>query len=171
MKTIEVKVYSFSELSDCSQENALKDLWDINHDYDWYAQVYEDAENAGIKITAFDIDTMTIKGKFINGSDDVCERIKKEHGKETETYKIVNEFIKSYSKLIKTNLNEDNYCDELDFLKSGLLNKILGAYLKMLKEDYEYRESKQAIIETIEANEYDFTIDGSLFTLKANKVN
>jgi hypothetical protein len=36
-------------------------------------------------------------------------------------------------------------------------------YLSILRREYEYQTSEEAIIETIEANDYDFTEDGRIF--------
>ena len=42
------------------------------------------------------------------------------------------------------------------------LNDISNDYLKILRDEYDYRTSKEAIIESIEANEYDFTENGKI---------
>ena len=54
--------------------------------------------------------------------------------------------------------NEDKLIDmENEFLKS-----LLEDYSIMLQNEYEYLTSEEAIIETIEANEYEFTQAGKL---------
>jgi hypothetical protein len=47
---------------------------------------------------------------------------------------------------------------ELEFLRS-----ILEDYRILLQKDYDYQTSDEAIIETIQANEYEFTENGELF--------
>jgi hypothetical protein len=42
------------------------------------------------------------------------------------------------------------------------LKDILYEYLEMLRQEYEYQTSEEAIIETIEANEYTFLEDGTM---------
>jgi len=42
MKTIEVKVYQFAELSDKAKQRAIEKFSDINVDFDWWDFVYED---------------------------------------------------------------------------------------------------------------------------------
>ena len=59
---------------------------------------------------------------------------------------------------IESTVKKNNIELEEDFNKS-----LAGDYLKMLKDEYEYQSSEEAIIETIEANEYEFTADGELF--------
>ena len=44
-----------------------------------------------------------------------------------------------------------------------IMNDKISEALSMLKANYDYLTSREAIIETIEANEYDFTIDGKLY--------
>ena len=53
--------------------------------------------------------------------------------------------------------------DKLIEIEGDFLNSLCGDYLIMLRNDYEYMTSKAAIIETIEANEYEFTVDGNDF--------
>ena len=36
MKTVTINIYQFSELSDEAKENAIKELYDINVDSDWW---------------------------------------------------------------------------------------------------------------------------------------
>jgi hypothetical protein len=43
--------------------------------------------------------------------------------------------------------------------------RIEEAYFKMLVAQEEYLNSEEVIIETIEANEYDFTEDGTFYIL------
>ena len=175
MKTIEVKLYKFSELSEDAQQKAIEKLCDINVDYDWWESAYEDAENIGLKITGFDIGRgRNATGEFIFGAYEVANKILKEHGKTCETHKTASQFIKDWDLLVekysdginKNRVSEDNeyeFDGEADDLEHEFLNSLLEDYAMMLEKDYEYQTSKEAIIETIEANEYDFTEDGKLY--------
>lgn len=42
MKTINIKLYSLSELNETAREKALSELYDINVDYDWWDFAYDD---------------------------------------------------------------------------------------------------------------------------------
>jgi hypothetical protein len=55
MKTIEIKLYKFNELSDEAKNTVLERHRDINVDYEWWDTVYYGAENIGIIINTFDI--------------------------------------------------------------------------------------------------------------------
>ena len=172
--TVTTKVYSFAELSESAKENAIQELSDINTDYEWWDSEYEDAANVGIKITGFDLG----RGSFCRGSiDDVEETANKiiaEHGESCETYKTAANYLKDrrilvekYSDGTKTDeVAEDNDYDfdqECDDLDDEFKKSILEDYRIMLQKQYEYLCSEEAIIETIEANEYEFTEDGKLY--------
>lgn len=176
MRTIRTKVYKFNELSIDAQQVAIEKLWDINVDYDWWENVYEDAKNVGFKITEFDIDRRSYcKGETINYNSwkDVAEAVVKEHGETCETYKTAKQFLKDYDELVKKfsdgididEVHEDNVYDfdnEADELEDEFRKSLLEDYRIMLQKEYEYLSSKEAIIETIEANEYEFTASGKM---------
>ena len=69
----------------------------------------------------------------------------KSHGKTCDTYQTVLEY-----DLRKNDVEDD------------LLYSLLQDYLSMLRKEYEYLTSEQAIIETIEANDYTFDINGNI---------
>ncbi|KKK46644.1 hypothetical protein LCGC14_3163200, partial [marine sediment metagenome] len=59
-------------------------------------------------------------------------------------------------------LNEDGLDERLDKVEAEFLRDILEDYLILFREEYEYLTSRKTIIETIEANDYDFTEDGKI---------
>ena len=172
--TIKTEVYQFSELSEKAKENAIEKLYDINIEFDWWDSVYEDAENIGLKITSFDTDRgsyCTLENK--DGWSFVADKILSEHGKKCESYQLSKEFLKNRDSLVckykgdnensvsyENEYDFDNECDELE----GEFKKALQEeYLSILRCQYEYLTSKEAIIETIEANKYEFTKEGVLY--------
>lgn len=56
MKTIEVNIYKFSELSERAKQTAINNLSNINTDLEWWECIYEDANEIGLKINGFDLD-------------------------------------------------------------------------------------------------------------------
>jgi hypothetical protein len=157
IKTTEIKVYKFDELTDEQKQKAIEKLCDINVDFEWWQSVYMDAENIGLKITGFDID----RGSYctVELFDDlhtVILSIIREHGEDCETYKTAKEF---EARLI---FNEDNEIENLDELEDEFLHSIGEDYRIILQHEYEYQTSEAAIIETIEANEYEFDEDGNI---------
>ncbi|MFW6219823.1 MAG: hypothetical protein ACOC33_03205 [bacterium] len=148
MKTIELKIYQFSELSEYAKQKAIENLSDINVDYNWWEFIYEDAKNVGLKIEGFDLYEKKINMSYYEDSATVKKLISKTHGKKTDTYKTV----KGHD------LRKEGEADEM-------LKALAKDYLNILNEEYNYNTSNSAIIDSIEANEYEFTEDGELWQL------
>ena len=174
MKTVTINLYQFSELSETAKENAINNLSDINIDSDWWNSICEDAAQVNIKIKSFDIDRGSyLNAKFIESAYNTANLIILNHGESCETYKTAKTFINDYNELvckysdgIKTDIvaegNEYNFDNEAEDLENDFLQSISEDYRIILSNKYDYLTSETAIIETIEANEYYFTIDGKL---------
>lgn len=166
MREVTVKLYHYDELSESAKEKVLEHLSDINVDYDWWDSIEDDAEQIGLDITEFDLYHRTIKGKFLISAEDVANTIIKNHGDKTETYKTASAYLDDLSRLRKDCNNEKDLMDGLDDepdteeLDKEFLHSLLQDYLIMLQKDYDYLTSKEAIIETVNANEYEFREDG-----------
>ena len=170
MKTVSINVYKFNELSEEAQQKALDHLFDLNVDYNWWEDIYEDAAEAGLKITSSDIDRKDITGEFNLSACEVAQNILNSHGESCETYKTAYNFMDEWNPIFADYMDEssDNYESsdsesKMIDLESEFLNDLLQDYLIMLDHEYDYKTSKEAIIESIEANEYDFTEDGKLY--------
>jgi len=175
MRVIETKVYQFKELSDEAKEKALEWGTCLNVDHDWWEFIYEDAAQVGIKLTEFDIDRGSYcKGELMEGAPEVARKLVENHGEKCATYMTAKTFLYEYDKLVekhsdgkqKDRVSEDNeyeFDQDAEELEEEFVKNICGDYLKMLRNEYEYRSSEEAIIETIEANEYEFEEDGSRF--------
>lgn len=151
MKTIEINLYKFNELSEKSQEKVLNELHDINVDYSWWDFIYEDAKDIGLEITEFDID----RGNYLEGHallsiHDIVQLIIDNHGKNTDTYKLALDYYKS----------KRAGCP---YAKKDFIYQLRKCYLSILRKEYEYLVSEEAIIETINTNGYDFTENGKLY--------
>jgi hypothetical protein len=165
MKTNEVKLYSFDELLEDAKQKAIEKLYDINVDFDWWESTYEDAEQIGLKINGFDLDrNRHAEGEFINSAPEVAEAIIKNHGKDCETYKTAKTFLNDLNDITSKEENIKNVNeDDIEELENEFLKSILEDYSIILENECEYLQSEEAIIETIKANEYDFTEDGELY--------
>lgn len=175
MKTIEIKLFKFDELSEEAKQTALEAMYYINFYDDWYESIYEDAELIGAKIEGFDID----RGSYCQlslkwSASEVCNKIKEEHGETCDTYKLAETFLEDWSKLVAkysdgikldevTEDNEYDFDNEADDLEEEFRKSLSEEYLSMLRQEYKYRASKEAIIEVIEANDYDFTENGKQY--------
>lgn len=146
MRTITTTVYEFDELTDDAKQKVIENLCDINVDYDWWDTTYQDAKEVGLNIGGFDTYRGTIEGKLTDEMQYTCKSIMVDHGIGTDTYKLAEQWQHKHG--------EDN---EEEFTKL-----LLEEYLSILRKEYEYLTSEEAIIDTIEANEYEFTKDGEL---------
>jgi len=164
MKTKVINLYQFSELSDEAKEKAIEKFRDINVDYNWWDMTYEDAKNVNFNILEFDLDRRCfVKGQFIVSAPDTAELIKVSHGNECETFDTAKEFLTELNELTSKEANiEDVNEDDIEELENEFLQSLCEDYRIILTKEYEYLTSEEAIIGTIEANEYDFDEDGNL---------
>jgi hypothetical protein len=162
MKTITLNVYKFSELSEEAKEKAINKLYDLNIDYEWWDSVYKDAEQVNLILTEFDIASYC-KGNFKYSPTDTAELIAVGHGKDCETFKTAKQFLNDLNELTgKFEDIEDCPENDIENLEDDFKQSILEDYRIMLQKEYEYRTSEAAIIESIEANDYDFYDTGEL---------
>lgn len=173
MKQVTISLYSFDELNEDAKQKAIEKLYNINVDLDWWESTYEDAVNIGLKIKEFDIDRASfVRGEFINSANFTANAIMKEHGKDCETYKTASTFIQAGEDIV-TNAKEQGkdgdeeywFEDEIEEIEEEFLKSLCEDYRIILQKEYEYLTGKEAIIETIQANEYNFTSDGILSNL------
>lgn len=167
MKQVTIDLYTFDELSKDAQSEAIANLGSINVDYNWWKGVYEDAEHIGLIISSFDIDNHDIKGRFVSDNVDlVAHTILEEHGEQSNTvvsaknyYFGMNGVKAQFTGFVRMSDREA----AIEKVEKGFRNELLTDYLRDLTSEYRYRISDSQIIETIQANEYLFTINGDLF--------
>lgn len=175
MRIIETEVYTFDELSEDAKENAVNNLREINVEHDWWDYTYETFRELGIRIEHFDLGRRSEIGiDLIESHDEVAKNIIGTFG-ENSLKVNAQYFIEQRNKLVKE-LGEGNEIagysvkegNEVEF--DERIETIEGYYLKGIKRDilhwlrgeHEYLMSDEAIIDTIEANEYEFTKEGKL---------
>jgi hypothetical protein len=156
-------VYKFDELSDDAKQKAIENLYDINVDYDWYECIYDDARTIGCTIDGFDIDRGNYCDLKCPDAGATAEKIMKEHGPNCETFKLAAQYVKDYDALERDEDGEPLALYAQDELDQDFTRALSEEYLSLLRQEYEYRTSEEAIIETIQANDYDFTEDGKLY--------
>lgn len=173
MRIKETKVYPFDELPDDTKEKAVANLCDINVFHDWWEFTFEDAAQVKLKLTEFDIDRGSYcRGEFIEYAKDTANAIIYAHGACCPTHETATEFIEDSAKLYMEypvkldddgdDENETDRTREQGDLNDEFLHDILEDYRIILQKEYEHLSSEDAIIETIEANKYEFTADGEL---------
>jgi len=163
MKTKIINIYSFNELSEEAKQKAIEKLSDINVSFDWWKSTYEDAEIIGLKITGFDLDrNRHATGHLILSFAETVANILKEHGPKCETYKTAEKYMKQWEPVFSKYMETEEGEGELMEIEEDFLKELLEDYSIILQNEYEYLQSDEAIIGTIEANEYEFTEDGKL---------
>lgn len=168
-----VTVFEFKELSKEVQQKVIEKHCYINVDggFDWFDSTYEDAKTIGLKITGFDLDRADYcEGEFTLSANEVAQNIFNEHGENCETFKTATKFMEEWQPIFNDYMDEnsENYESrdlesKLQDLESDFLKDICEDYKIMLRTDFEYQTSKEAIVETIEANEYTFLENGEIF--------
>lgn len=168
MRTIETTLYKFSELSEDAKQEAISNFRANNLESFAFDNTKEDAEQIGLKITCLD-SRRSNEGGFMEDAQTTAKKILSEHGEMCETYKTAQNFFSECEAIQKKAEAEGKDGDE-DYWFSDEIEEAGEDFLKSLLEDYriifeknvEYEESDEAIIETIEANDYEFTEDGNL---------
>jgi hypothetical protein len=187
MKTIRIKVYKFNELSQDAQNKAIDKLRDINVDFDWWEPIiegfdeilhhqgFEDAEiyfsgfysqgdglcfDAKINLDKFELTNQEKRiSKLINNNyidnfyiakNSYSNHYSHEKTRYIDYYEITHENINKALNSISTHLESKR----LEYCKK---------FYSQLEEYYNELRSDEAIIETIEANDYDFLANGELF--------
>lgn len=169
MKTIEISLYKFDELSDEAKQNAINELSDINVDYNWWESTYQDAENIGLKISSFDLDrNRHATGYFEMPANSAAFEILKNHGETCETYNTASIYLNTIEEIESKypgGTDEDEYKidEETEEAKDEFLKSLLEDYSIILQNESEYLQSDEAVKETILANDYDFTEEGKLY--------
>jgi hypothetical protein len=174
MRTEQINVYKFYELSEQAKKVAMQEYSDINTCDDWWSFVYEDIGQIGAKIEGFDLDKRQIDGELIDSAYEVADKITANHGEETDTYKLAiaykndwDSLVTKHSDGVKTDRvaqgKEQAFDDNADELEASFRKNLLKACLKMLQIEYDYRVSNEAIIESINSNDYEFYASGKIY--------
>ncbi len=173
MRIAQIKVYQFDELTEEAKEKALGKLRDTNVDYYWWELEYEhfkaELEKMGIVAEdfAFDIgrgDYLYITKGGILDEKKLLESagvdLRTEEARDALTYGITLKTVyqgagQGYNYFEPNDFKEVNICE--------WIREILRGFLKELRDTYYYLISDGAVVDTIEANEYEFTEEGELF--------
>lgn len=182
--TSQQTLYRFEELDESAQNKAMKRLWDLNVDHDWWDHIYHDAADVGLKITEFDTYRNTISGELTDYLLDSCKLIRKNHGKDCEAFKTAKAYLDEYiAAFVKWREAEQSSVDQDDFegwkpadfleefkwtdeakeVEKEYQKALLEDYLTLLRNEYDYRTGEEALKESILAGEYLFTESGIQF--------
>ena len=180
MREITVKAYKFDELSEAAQERALNELRYINVEFNWYEDTFDTIRTAG-KLLGLEIDGIYfdtdlycifdahyryVRGasaavcKGFSWADDLhkvakdLQALQKRHFYSLSCAVTKGRTTNRYSCF---RFGEDYECD---------LGDVIDDFARwaqiLLRDEYKYLTSDEAVKETIEANGYEFTEGGKL---------
>ena len=175
MKTIEIKLYEFEELSAEAKENAIAENRTMNVDWDWWDCTCEGMKEVGVEIDSFDIYYRNIS-ITIEDSEHTANKTIEYYGEGMEVVKISKRFIADRDALIKR-LGEgndiagysvkeefiDEYDEEIEYLEEEYRKEMSEEILTWLRDEYEYLQTDEAVAETLIANDYEFTEGGTIY--------
>ena len=144
MRIIETEVYTFDELSDDAKENAKIELVS---EYFWaddaIASLYAFADEIGVKIIDYRIDWSCSAISHVK-----WEWYVDEHKNDLSVEELTG-YCMDYPLIDEWNKTKD-------------VDDAIGSWLYNCESDYEYQQSDEYMSEHCEANEYEFTKEGTL---------
>ena len=181
MREITVKAYKFDELSEEAQERALNDLRWVNVDGDWYEDVYYTICTAGkllgldIDRIHFDTDLYCIFDASYEYARGAAKAVKAEFPQNTDLHKIASELqalqkrhfyslscavreARSMNQYSCFRFGEDYECEDL----GDIIDDFAHWARILLRDEYEWLTSDEAVKEIIIINEYEFDEAGNL---------
>lgn len=158
MRKIEVILYEFRELNEAAKKKAIERFRDFNVDYDWWSNSYDGVAECGIVIHEFDTYRGTIKSD-IDDKYETAKTVISDWGETSSLHVLSKQFLLEREGLVK---HLDKFQPELNDLEVEYHHDINQEMLKMLREEYDYLTSDEAVIESIEINEFEFKEDGKL---------
>ena len=174
METIKIKLYSFNELKEDIKDKVIQDNYDINVNYDWWDSTYYIFEEYGIKIKSFDLYRGHIDIQNILDWEEIAQNLKNNISDDNylciDSLNFIRERDISIKELGSGNElqgysvdydNWDVYDDRITEIETEYKKDLQGGILNLLKGEYEYLISENAIIETLEANDYKFLKHGA----------
>jgi len=164
MKTIEIKVYKFEELDKQTKEKVIDNYRNINvEDFQWYDWIKDDFNRLGLEIQEFDLGRRNYVKIYIENFEDTSNYIIEEFGDSVAIKQTAKNYINEYEK-IQANFKEDEDIErEVELLDEQYEKEYSEDILSYLRANYEWETSDEAVINTIEANDYDFTTEGKIY--------
>jgi len=185
MQTIQLSVYSFAELSETAKEVAINQYRQTNdddyHSLDEFIDTLKKGCDAfNVLVVNYSIDPCYASQSWVktNNRNDNTGDLK---GVRLRTW-LINNFYdvfytKERNKVVETCCPftgvcfDENFLDTFrDFIKkpdnrtfSDLIEEAIESVLQAIQADYEYQNSDEYIIETIEANDYVFLATGKQY--------
>lgn len=161
MKTIEVTLYKFDELSDKAKEFAVQDNIHILTDFGsyWYETLIWELKDVGISAGGFDLERREINVDFYEDLNDVCTNVVKNF-KGGEVAEMCANYLTSVEAQVALDETDDDMLEDMEMvfiydLKCELLN--------MFQREYDYLTDADVIADYLLGNEFDFDINGKIY--------
>ena len=181
MREMSVMVYSFAELSDEAKERVINAVRPVSVDYNWYEDTFDTIRTAGkllgleIGDIYFDTDSYCIfdaEYRYVRGAsaavrkgfpwaDDLCKVAKDLQALQKRHFYSLSCAVTKERDTNRYNcfrFGEDYECDDL----GDILDDFAHWARILLRDEYKWLTSDEAVREMIELNEYEFTEDGKL---------
>ena len=160
----QIKVYKFDELDKQTKEKVIENYRYINvEDTFWYDCIKEEFDELGLEIKEFNLDRGNYAKIYIDNLEETSKNIIEEFGDSVLIKQTAKNYINEYEK-IQANFKEDEDIErELEILDEQYEKEYSEDILSYLRSSYDWEISDEAITETIEANDYDFTTDGKIY--------
>jgi hypothetical protein len=164
-RSITFNVFEFEELSDEAKERAIEEFRYMNVDHGWWGSVYDMAEEIGFTITEFDIDSRNIiEGELNVTLLESFKLIRKNWSRNSELYKTAKDYVRDFIKAYREmKVNDDELTvedfideDEARDLECEYKKAILEEFLSILRKEYDYLTSDEAIEEFLIDNDNKF---------------
>ena len=164
MKTIEIKVYKLEELDKQTREKVIENYRYINVEHStWYDWIKEDFNRLGLEIQEFDLGRRNYAKIYIDNFEDTSKNIIEEFGDSVLIKQTAKNYINEYEK-IQANFKVDEDIErEVELLDEQYEKEYSEDILSYLRSNYDWETSDEAIYQTIEANDYDFTTEGKIY--------
>lgn len=164
MREAVVKVFEFKELSDEVKKRVLNRLRDVNTQHEWWDWISSDAADIDMYLEEFDIFDRHIIMVFNKLASDTAEAILRNHGEHCETYKLAQAYLAKNREITSEVVDDTEVCDLIEELDDDFREDLSKVYFDMLKKEFEFMTSDEAIIETIlSVNGLEFLPDGREF--------
>jgi hypothetical protein len=163
MKTIEIKLYKYEELDKQTREKVIENYRFINvEDTFWYDWIKDDFNRLGLEIQEFDLNRNYVK-IYIENFEDTSNYIIEEFGDSVAIKQTAKNYLKELEEIV-SNFKEDEDIDrEFENLDEKYQHEFKADILSYLRSNYKWEISDEAVINTIEANDYDFTTNGKIY--------
>ena len=169
MKTIEITLYKFDELSEEAQQTAIRSYQTQADYYDWWDNIYRNAKEVGVAIDSFDVYRNYISVSFMLMAHDVANALIFFWGADSDIGEVSQAFLDKREVLYKkyagdeaSTYNEKLYEAE-DELVDDFHSDVSDYFRNQLRSELEWLESEEYIRGFLSDMDYDFTEDGKQY--------